>query len=365
MDKQHRAPGRNNQSTLVSAVIGAFFVAFLYFVLIALPVLQGDSDITAFVGDSFRYHRIAESQNLIESTLSAILAEGFVLAGFGLFGVSAVGWLLHFATGEAYYFFVFALNFLLLVAALRNYALVFEHYRHNRLGWFLILLLLNPFLYATVSSLNKEIWGIFFVSAFLRYDIFRQYGRLVLFVALSLFLRDAYFAVGIAFLFIRLLPFRRYVYLVGVSLLIPILQFNLTSLDLEQRSAALFGTLGEIEAVPLGYLITYPIKVVIQLFSAAAPHRYLEISPQDLYGATVTASASIAVLTSIVIVRAYVTGRRQTSQPVVDLFLAYTIVFCFIPFSVHRLFTPLIPLLALWAFSFVEPPPNRSIRPKL
>jgi hypothetical protein len=354
--------------TLFHAVIGAFVVACSYFVFFALPVLEGQSDVAAFVGDSFRYHRFAESPNIIQETLKAVIAGVYASTGaFGLFGVSAAGWLLHYVFGEHYLFAVFSMNFMLLVLAMRNYAIAFNLVRNAGLGWFLLLLLLNPFLYATVSSLNKEIWGIFFISAYLRYAIKGQYGRFALMAAFALVLRDAYLAAGIAFLLIRLLPFKRYMYVAGVSLVIPIVsQFtNIGSLDLDQKSAAIFGIFTKIEAVPLGYLLTYPAKVVIQLFAAAGPHRYLEISPTDLYGFAVTASSTFALFISTAIVRRYMVGGARAPQVVVDLFLAYTVVFCFVPFSAHRLFTPLVPLLVFWAFSFkpISPEPQSHRAP--
>jgi hypothetical protein len=356
--------------TLFHAVIGAFVIAFAYFVFFALPTLEGRGDVGAFVGDSFQYHRLAESPDIIQATLGALISGAYASTGaFGLFGVSAAGWLLHQVFGEHYLFAVFSMNFMLLVFAMRNYAIAFNLLGNTGLGWFLLLLLLNPFLYATVSSLNKEIWGIFFISAYLRYAIKGQYGRLALTAAFALVLRDAYLATGIAFLLIRLLPFKRYMYLAGVSLIIPVASqlTNIGTLGLDQKSVAIFDVFTKIEAVPLGYLLTYPGKVAIQLFAAAAPHRYLEISPTDLYGFAVTASSTVAVFLAIAIVRRYMIGGVRVPQVVVDLFLAYTIVFCFVPFSVHRLFTPLVPLLVFWAYSFkpVSPEPPARDAPRL
>jgi hypothetical protein len=330
-------------------------LGFAYFLLITMPALHGESTIVGVLGDSFNYHAIAETasfKEMVTHTLAPLYAGDYGFANFGLFGISSAGWLARKIFGNQYELVIFVVNYILLLLTIKNYSRVFYGLDGRSYRFFLVLLLCNPAICPNLGSLNKEIWGLFFVSSFLKNVFLRKYFRFFVAAIASLMFRDAYFYVAILFLFMNWLSRNSIIVLIGVSLLLPVLLPNPvgnTAADLGARSTFMFMRMQEIEKHALGYLLTYMPKLAIQFFTGMYPARLADMATNNPYGASLTLSSTAFFISFLVLGYRRVTQRYRPELIVLRMFFAYTFVFCIIPYSAHRLFIPLYPVVAMMA----------------
>ena len=98
----------------LQAIFISGFLGLIYLQAIAIPSLKGNSDIAAFVGDSFEYQEYARTKSITE-----LLPYGYNpkarLHGysFNLYGISMVGKLAQKLSSKHYEYIVFLLNFFL------------------------------------------------------------------------------------------------------------------------------------------------------------------------------------------------------------------------------------------------------------
>jgi len=205
------------QAIFVSALLG-----FIYLQVFAIPSLRGKSDIVAFVPDSFQYQERARTKSTAELLPHGYNPEGLLYGySLNLFGITMVGKIAQWLSNKHYEYIVFLLNFFLLILTIKNCQDIFEFYRSPNYAVFLLLLFCNPLIIASLVSLNKEIWGLFFVTFFLRNRIYKAHVRYFLVVLFSFLMRDIFFFTGILFFLMTTLKIRRFFYLIIISILAP------------------------------------------------------------------------------------------------------------------------------------------------
>ena len=341
-------------------MLGGIFllwVGFIYFVTVAEPVLRGQSSVNGVLADSIGYHAFAEEESfesMVTKTLGALRAGDydFLNLHFGLFGVSFVAWVVGKVFGNQYEMVIFVINYILVVSAVKNYSGVFYRLQRRYYRYFMVLLLCNPALYPNLGSLNKEIFGIFFVSSFLKNMFMKRYFRFLVVAVTSLIFRDAYFYVAILFFFMNRFSIKSVIPLIGISLVAPVVLSNLTyhvAADLGARSEFLFSPMLEIEKYPMGYLVTYMPKLAIQFFTGMYPARLADMAIKDPYGTSQTLSSMAFFACFLALGYRMLTKKYVPELIVLRLFFAYTFIFCLTPYSVHRMFIPLYPVVIMMA----------------
>ena len=224
--------------------------------------------------------------------------------------------------------------------------------------WTIFFSVINPAIYVSSTSLNKEIWSIYFATSYIFYFVTKNKKLYFLNLIASLFIRDAIFLVGLIYYFLpKSKKYLMYLLYVASIIVVPILMLKITSISftgatLQSRSANFFEIFMKIESIPFGYVLTLPFKVMIQFFAGTLSHHYLEWSSKSPYHIALTISSLLfLVISTIICMKA--TIKRIWFNPYIYTFIVvYVIIFCMIPYSVHRQFIPLfIPLVLLFTTS--------------
>lgn len=334
-------------------------VGFVYLEEAVRPVLEGHSYDNAFVGDVFLYMTLAQVVPIdtwVSAFVNILVESGINFINFSLFGIVLYGAIIKSLFGEYLLYGVFAVNSILvfwiffcisrIVSALSNYSL---QQNENTIAIILIVLGASPIFYPMFTSLNKDIFGYFFLTYFIKALLLRQYTRMIVAVLFSTVIRDVYFFTGVLFIAMNILPIARYFYLILISLVAPFI-LSATALNTPDvfatRSSSVFTMLYEIDQTPLGYAITYVPKLLWQLFAAGNPQNLNDISLHDFYGSSLTISSLTFIGLFTIYIFRKLLFRYEAPKILFDIFFAYTFVSCLVPYSQHRLFTPLLVVCA-------------------
>ena len=335
-----------------------FLISLPYFIFIALPALTGLSQVAPYVGDSFGYHKMAEMATYdFQSALTAIL--GLKLAGgyFSFFGITYWGYFLKTIFGKEYYFYaVYIFNVCLLYLTVCNFKKTLISYECSNKKMYLgrLLLMVNPALYTSLVSLNKEIWCIYFVSSFIYH--YSQRNKFLYFsnLFLALFFRDSIFLVGLIYYFIpKSSKYLLYLMWLLSVIVVPVLMLkvemiSMTGKILGAHSGDLFQFFMNVESYPFGYALTFPIKILIQLFAGTLPHHYLEWTLVAPYHIALTISSLLFLIICVFILMNFLRSNFLINKNIIIFVFVYLLIFCMIPYSVHRQFIALyIPLILL------------------
>lgn len=315
--------------------------------------------------DSLVY--IAASRNEDMGTLIGAIGQrtgSSVFAGIGLTNIAVIaeGMAADMLLPGAPLVLIFMMNYALLLAALHLYRRTLPSLGLTFTAAVELVILLNPFLLLNMVSLTKEIWGVFFVAAFVRSSATRSWMRLAIFGVLSMLVREYYIAVAAAMGLARILKHGVAALLVGVAGLIGLLETVLglgdltgyrlsKSVELGQQSAPVMETLGAIQSLPFGHIVAFPAVLAVNVLSPALnPHSY-EFSLDLYYVDANTISSFMFAVLILWGIRAeflYPTpGRRILRQ----LLLAFAIIVTIYPISQHRYLLAAYPLLVAWALA--------------
>ncbi len=337
----------------LQAIFISGFLGLIYLQAIAIPSLKGNSDIAAFVGDSFEYQEYARTKSITE-----LLPYGYNpkarLHGysFNLYGISMVGKLAQKLSSKHYEYIVFLLNFFLLIITIKNCQDIFVFYKSSNYAAFLLLFFCNPLIIANLVSLNKEIWGLCFIVSFLRNKIYKAHVRYFLVMLFSFFIRDGFFFTGALFFLMTTLKIKRVFYFIIISILAPFVvpkSIVHHSMEVGQRSAILMDSFANIQSYPFGYLFTYFPKLMINIYTGLYPPRWAGLSFQNIYLLFSLISSVAFFLCSLIIAYRFILLKRRKSSILISIFFAFTILHCLMLHSVHRYFFPLYPIVVMLA----------------
>lgn len=348
----------------LQALLISIAVALLYLHMIALPVLRGQSKVYAFIaGDAMLYMDPVYSHNYLRDIGRGI----FVVNKFNVFGMCFLGKTALWISPQNPEYVVFCFNILVLAATIRNFQHILLFYRSNKYHLFLPLFLLNPIVLMSTVALNKEIWGLFFVSSFLKHRLHGQYVHYFIVAVISFFIRDIYAVIGVLFLLMSTVKLNKVFYLVLISVLLPaILPKSMTELLIQGQDESSLGLtllLDKIQALPLGYVLTYLPKLVMSMFSSLSPIRFFDVAIWNWVAVYTRVSCLLFLVLTCIVLHKYFCLKRGFDRQMVNLFFAYTLVACVVPFVHHRYIFPVYPVLILIALLSFHRMPVRRRRP--
>lgn len=338
----------------LQAILISAFLGLIYLQVFAIPSLRGKSEIVAFGGDSFEYQERARTKSTAELLPYRYNPKGHLYGySFNLFGISMVGKIAQRLSNKHYEYIVFLLNFFLLILTIKNCQDIFKFYRSPNYAVFLLLFFCNPLVIVNLVSLNKEIWGLYFIISFLRNRIYKAHVRYFLVMLFSFFIRDVFFFTGILFFLMTTLKIRRFSYLIIISILAPFVVPQAMvhhSIKVGQRSAILMDFFANIQSYPFGYLFTYFPKLIINMYTGLYPPRWASLSFHNIYEFFSLISSVTFFLCSLIIVyKIILLRRRRRSSILISIFCAFTFLHCLISYSVHRYYFPLYPIVVILA----------------
>lgn len=330
-------------------VVGAL-IALVYLQFVAKPVLRGQSDIYAFVvGDALRY----TDMQFLDNYLQDLWRWEYGVNKFNMLGMLILGKTALWISPENSEYVIFCFNILILAATIKNFQQVFRFYKSSQYRLFLLLFLLNPIVLMSTMALNKEILGLFFVSSFLKHRIYRTFTRYLIVVLVSFLIRDVYAAVGILFFLISTVRFRKIYYLLFISLLTPFVvpksMIEMLIRGQDELSTGVSLLVNNIQSYPLGYLLVYFPKLILDMFGALSPIRFFETDSTNLVAVYTKVSSLLFLLFTCIILHKHLHLKRALNCHLVNLFFAYTFIVCITPFIHHRYIFPVYPALLLTA----------------
>jgi hypothetical protein len=316
-----------------------------------LPVLTGKSGDNAFVGDAALYINF-DLHSFISSHIQDILEGRWALgAVFGYIGINFISIVATTVLGENAIYGIFLFNMLLFVGVIRNIERILKHYKVPVYSLWLFLFIFNPFLIASLSSLNKEIVGFYVMSSLLSNSLRKKWGRYAFVALLGLLFRDLYGFVAILYFIALKFRVRFFYILVALSIVAPFCldfaQLN-DPATMGQRSVVLMGWANELTQHPFGYIIAFPLKAAIQLFAPIYSFYLLDFFKEgyiDYYSSAINISSMIfGFMILYIFIRSLLSRVGLPREPIV-LFYSYLLLISLSPYSIHRIVTPsIIPL---------------------
>jgi hypothetical protein len=342
---------RGRRQTVLLLYLFSFIVATAYFIFVALPVLTGKSGDNAFVGDAALYINF-DLHSFISSHIQDILEGRWALgAVFGYIGINFISIVATTVLGENAIYGIFLFNMLLFVGVIRNIERILKHYKVPVYSLWLFLFIFNPFLIASLSSLNKEIVGFYVMSSLLSNSLRKKWGRYAFVALLGLLFRDLYGFVAILYFIALKFRVRFFYILVALSIVAPFCldfaQLN-DPATMGQRSVVLMGWANELTQHPFGYIIAFPLKAAIQLFAPIYSFYLLDFFKEgyiDYYSSAINISSMIfGFMILYIFIRSLLSRVGLPREPIV-LFYSYLLLISLSPYSIHRIVTPsIIPL---------------------
>jgi hypothetical protein len=268
------------------------------------------------------------------------------------------------------YVVVVLINALLFFGGARNIQLIARKLELDEMNA-LILYFTNPLMLFAMTSLNKEIVGIFVVSAIARAYLYRRFFFLLISVVLALMTRFAFDALGFILIARYLFPWLkpRYVLLsLGLVVIPAIFQalggqlgganapsFFQYAESLNQQSTAILGFGAQVMAYPfgpfLGWTLIGTVDVLSPMLNLSLYGSYMNGFSVDNF-AEQTSSFLFALFGAIVIYR--IIRQRFRLLSMAELFLYMFVIVATFPISAHRYLIASWPLLIL-AFLQYDP----------
>jgi len=321
---------------------------YYYLTNLVLTNKLGYNDLYVYSGDSDTYNDHSTEETIIDMASPDELFHS--LGTSNLLGMAATVFMAKLINDDNWEYVVLMLNLFILFATLRNYEIIFKSFGSHRYHIFLFLLLMNPLIIVGLANVSKEIWGLFIVSAFLRYRLERSYVRYLVITILSFLIRDVYFAIGVLFLVMSSIKINRLLYLIVISLAIPyVMPSGMIDLLVEgqdEKSIGLAVMMNSIQSYPFGYLIVYVPKLIISAFADLSPLRFFK-DQDNIIGTLTTMSSFMSFILTVVIGRALFLKKKCIKPILLDLFFSYTFIVAVTAFIHHRYLFPLYPILPL------------------
>lgn len=230
------------------------------------------------------------------------------------------------------------------------------------------MLLINPLVWGSALTLTKEIWGFAFLGAFALAAVDRAWSRLVLLGVLSAFAREIYALVALGILVATLFQWSRWRLLVVVAAALGIVESLISrggitsfrtvrSIELDQTAAPLLAWMGDLQSIPLGHIVAFPVVVGINVVTPAVAPSQWSAGAEALYVHANTVSSVLFIVVGVV---GLARLRRDRAR---DRWLAaaslpmftYAVLVSTYPIVQHRYLVPMWGLLVLWALAGPRP----------
>jgi len=115
--------------------------------------------------------------------------------------------------------------------------------------------------------------------------------------------------------------------------------------DYEIRTAKVAEFLNKFIEYPFGYLLVFPVRLVINLLSGLSPMRISEVNNWNAFAYQF--NAFIMSIPSILLLFKLINHRSCFAYPLVKFFLIYSLLMCLLPFFQLRYFLPLLPIILI------------------
>lgn len=324
--------------------------ALLFLENLVLPHLEGRNDYYVYSGDNAIYRAHVDDNHDVRDLINVGQGQGIAIGSGNLFGMAAYALLVQWISKEHFHHVLLFLNLLLLACSIRNYRIIFDLFEAKQYPLFLLWFSLNPLLICSLTALSKEVWGVYIVSALLRYRISGSYLRLLFIIILSFAIRDAFAAAGIVFVLMSTFKLNKMAYLCGISLLFPLLPSGgMTEFLLEGQDDASMGIsvfLNNLQSYPFGYVVAYVPKLLLSAFANLHPFR-LVLPVENVIGNLTTVSSFLSFVLTVMICRKVFLQKQKLRPLISSLFFSYTFIVVLTAFIHHRYLFPLYPVLPL------------------
>lgn len=327
----------------------AITLSFIYFYNFVIPMIGQDSPIIGFlVGDVALYMNPKIQDTFIESITRYNDMSDFFdnVSGMLMIGIAG-SWISRDYPAYVIFFF----NILIFGATIRNFQYIFDFYKSKKYHLFLFYFMLNPLLLISLVTLNKEIWGILFISSFLRHRIYQTYKRYFIITVGAFFIRNVFGAFGVIFYLMTTFKINKIYYFIVVSLLVPFIiqepKVNLLITGQDTFSLGFSILMNNIQSYPLGYLLVYFPRLILDIISNLSPWALMNVTITNIYTICLIIS-EIWVLTFITVVlyRQFILKITPDAH-FTSLFFAYTLIVCIEPIILHRYLFPVYPVLSM------------------
>lgn len=272
-----------------------------------------------------------------------------------------------FLAPDSPYIVIAFVNALLFLGGALNYQVIARKLEIDERS-VLIVYLLNPLMLFAMSSLNKEIFGIYVVSGLARAYLNRRIAILLLFIVLAFLTRFAFGALGMILLTRYAFPsFRAKHILLFLGLAIPLVFVLLEghlggsaapslyeyAQSIDQQSTAVMAFAAQMMAYPfgpyLGWALVGSVNVISPIANFSLYARYMDGFNIDIF-VEQCSSFLFALFGSITFWR--IAARRFVLLPIAEMFLYFFIIVSTFPISAHRYLTAGWPLLAIGCLEY-------------
>ena len=316
-----------------------------------------------FLFDSIPYYETAERLAPSQLFAASSLPDG--IRGLGLTNIAL------FAQGKlAMVLFpwepsvgVFLLNVLLFSFGMRNVLAIARELDLGLSAATKAALIFNPAVLLGTVSLTKEVWGFALVTGFSLAAIRHRWISLAVLAVVSLTVREYYLVVAVVLGLLTHPRLRPWVLLVLVAFLMGFVEsvlgfgdltgyLTVRSEQLGQQTAALMTLMGQIQSIPFGHIVAFPIVLVVNIASPMFnPSSYS--TPVDsffLHATTISSYISVAL-----ILVGVMRHRRHNDLLGTEVLgrhlLGFAILLTLYPVSQHRYLLVAYPLLVLWSLA--------------
>jgi len=217
----------------------------------------------------------------------------------------------------------------------------------------LIFLLINPAIITTFSAPNKEILGFISILFILNYIINKRLIYILLAIVFAIFTRFELVVLIIGYLTISKFNYSSKIIIIMLLLVlisIVVYYFDYSYFHMQNRivsrdeSLGIVSYLADLNQKGL-YILTFPIKLLINLFGAILVFNPLKL---DGYALNLYLSQLLMfVLTGLALINKSFSLRHNKYYL---LFLLYSFIFTIPVYIQHRYFLPIYPVLVLLAF---------------
>jgi hypothetical protein len=307
--------------------------------------------IFAVNGDSITY--LENSKEMVQLSLVDLNFSSFG-SFFNVFGIAFFVEIAKLISQDYYLIIIFIFNIFIYIIFLNN---LFKLIPVINLKKNLLLLTIHPFIIASLTAPNKELIGFFVFSGLISSLYLKNYFKYIFYAFIGLVFRDVYFMISIIVLFFYFFNINIKYSLFIFSLFLPYI-YNSYSLnlsgDMGQKSAFILDYLNDLDGrIPGTYILTFLPRLFIQLFGPllsfiSKPSNY--IIGFDIFQICMFTSSLFHLYIIIKLAINKFKTPNKLSLISKNVYLAYNIIACTIPYSVHRIIAVGIVPLFLWYF---------------
>lgn len=341
----------------VSSVFLVFFA--LFYILHAHDVLYNDAASKIVGGDTVTYLS-ADYVAVIPSLIDGI-ATGDVKLGSMM---SFLGPMLHIGAskelfGEYYYLFIFVVNILMYLLFVRNVITILREMKVciKYSPVITLFLFANPFYFNYLTGVNKELISLLYLSGVLSAYYKKNYASFFVYTLFASFYREIYIAISLIFYYVswnfgNALLRRVIIVVIFSSLILPFIvpdDFvdSMVSLHSTQRSLPVWSFLAVITFDYYLYMLSFPFKVILNLFSSLYPPVLIENIFNLNFYAIISFFNSVFIVFFIYFFNKNVRFIDNNVLSVLCLIFSFLFVVSINPISVSRYSYPVVFLFAL------------------